>query len=101
MKIQDQTLKELSKSQKEKWKQNFQNKIGLVSGDEWHGGNLFYHLVSKPKWDHILEAKRITKLENKEDGVVIIGDVNILSNICKGLFFKIDKQGICMIGVKK
>ena len=93
--------KKIARIVQEKWKKNFQNKIGLVSGDEWHGGNLFYHLVSKPKWDHILKAQKITKLENKEDGVVIIGDVDILSNICSGLFFKIDMQGICMIGIKK
>ena len=72
-----------------------------MGGDEWHGGNLFYHLQSKPKWDNIFETKKTTTLKNKEDGIVIIADVDILSEICKGLFFKVENQGVCMIGVRK
>ena len=77
------------------------NNIELVGGDEWHGGNLFYNLESKPKWDNILNNQKITKLKNKDDGIVIIGDADILSKICNGLFFKVEKEGICMIGIKK
>ena len=85
----------------EKWEDNFTNKIGLVGGDMWHGGNLSYNLKSKPKWDNILEAKKIKTIKNKEDGFVLIGDEYILSKICTGVFFKVENRGICMIGIKR
>ena len=73
----------------------------MVGGDEWHGGNLFYHLKSRPEWDNIFKAKKITTLKSKEDGIVIIGDVDILSKICNGVFFKVENQGVCLIGINK
>ena len=93
--------KKIAKIVQENWTNNFKNKIGLVGGDAWHGGNLFYNLKSKPKWDNIFETKKITTLKNKEDGIVIIGEVDILSKICRGVFFKVENQGICMIGIRK
>ena len=30
-----------------------------------------------------------------------IGDIDILSKICSGVFFEVEKQGICMVGKKK
>ena len=33
-----------------KWDQNFSNEIMYVVGDEWHAGNLSYHLRDRPKW---------------------------------------------------
>ena len=93
--------KKIAKIVQENWTNNFKNKIGLVGGDVWHGGNLFYNLKSKPKWDNIFETKKITTLKNKEDGIVIIGEVDILSKICRGVFFKVENQGICMIGIRK
>ena len=33
-----------------RWDKNFTNKIALVVGDEWLGGNLSYHLQSRPRW---------------------------------------------------
>jgi len=93
--------KKIAKQVQEKWEANFKNKIGVVGGDHWHGGNLFYNLKSKPKWDNIFESKQNLSIKNKEDGFVLIGDADILSNICKGVFFKVEKQGICMIGIKK
>ena len=85
----------------EKWKDNFANEIGLVGGDMWHGGNLSYNLKSKPKWDNILEEKKIRTIKNKKSGFVLIGDEYILSKICEGVFFKVEDHGICMIGQKK
>ena len=84
-----------------KWENNFTNKIGLVGGDEWHGGNLSYHLKSRPVWDNILQGRNNISLENIDGGFVFIGDPNILVKICKGIFFKIKNQGICMHGDKK
>ena len=48
--------KRIAQIVQEKWQDNFENNIGLVGGDEWHGGNLSYHLKSRPKW---LGAKEI------------------------------------------
>ncbi len=84
-----------------KWENNFVNKIGLVGGDEWHAGNLSYHLKSRPIWDNILEGDNNISLENIDGGFVLIGDSNILVKICNEIFFKIENQGICMIGDKK
>ena len=97
----DYSGKKIATIVQEKWENNFTNKIGLVGGDMWYGGNLSYNLKSKPKWDNILEAKKIKTIKNKEDGFVIIGDEYILSKICTGVFFKVENQGICMIGIKR
>ena len=93
--------KEISKIVQKKWNENFVNKIGLVGGDEWHAGNLSYHLDSRPKWDNIFESKNNTSPKNIDDGFVLIGDSDILFKICNGIFFKINNQGVCMIGKKQ
>ncbi len=93
--------KKISKIVQEKWDENFINKIGLIGGDVWHGGNLSYHLKSRPKWDNILENKKNVSLKNIVGGFVLIADPDILQKICNGVFFKIENQGICMIGKKR
>ena len=100
--------KRISRVVQEKWENNFTNKIKLVGGDEWHGGNLSYHLKSRPIWDNILEAKENTLLKDIEGGFVLVGNANILKNICSGEFLNVDINtgkvktlGICMIGTKK
>ena len=60
-----------------------------------------YHLKSRPKWDNLLENKKTISLKNIEGGFVIIGDKETLSQICRGIFFEVEAQGICMIGKKK
>ena len=93
--------KKISQIVQEKWENNFSNKIGVVGGNEWHAGNLSYHLRSRPKWDNIFAFEKVTAPENNEDGFVLIGEADILSKICNGVFFKTEDQGICMIGKKK
>ena len=93
--------RKISKIVQEKWNNNFTNKISLIGGDAWYGGNLSYHLESRPKWDNILESKKNILFDDIDAGFVLIGDVNILSKICTGVFFKSETQGICMIGNKK
>ena len=93
--------KRISHRVQEKWKNNFTNKIELVGGDEWHGGNLSYHLKSRPKWDNILEAKKSIPLKDVDGGFILIGNADILLKICGGVFFNIEGQGICMMGIKK
>ena len=58
--------KRISKIVQEKWENNFTNKIKLVGGNEWHGGNLSYHLKSRPTWDNILEAQKTITPKNIE-----------------------------------
>jgi len=93
--------KKIAQTVEKKWKDKFSNNIGLVGGDEWHGGNLSYHLSSRPKWDNILEKNNNVNFKNTKDGFVLIGEDDILNKICTGYYFKIEKQGVCMIGKKK
>jgi len=93
--------KRISQIVQEKWENNFTNKIKLVGGDEWHGGNLSYHLKSRPKWDNILEAKKTIPLKDIEGGFVLIGNADILLKVCSGIFLEVETQGICMMGKKK
>ena len=93
--------KKVSKIIQKKWEDNYINDIALVAGNEWHGGNLSYHLKTRPKWDNILEDRKKIKLEDVEGGFVIIGDSNILNKICSGIFFELENQGICMVGKRK
>ena len=93
--------KKIARIVQNKWKNNFTEKIGLVGGNEWQGGNLSYHLKSRPKWDNLLESKKTISLKNIEGGFVIIGDKETLSQICGGIFFEVETQGICMMGKKK
>ena len=41
--------KNYKKIQKE-WDNKYNGLIEKVEGDEWHAGNLSYHLKSRPKW---------------------------------------------------
>ena len=79
--------KKIAKIVENQWKNNFTEEIGLVGGNEWQGGNLSYHLKSRPKWDNLLESKKTISLKNIEGGFVIIGDKETLSQICGGIFF--------------
>ena len=93
--------KDISNIVQKKWEDNFINKIELVSGDEWHGGNLSYHLESRPKWDNILKKNKKNPILDPDAGFVIIGDKDILNKICSGIFFVTNEQGVCMIGKKR
>ena len=93
--------KKISEIVQNKWNNNFKNKISLVAGDEWHGGNLSYNLSSRPKWDNIHENNKKIMLKSDLDGFVVIGNYDILSKICSGVFFKVENQGVCMVGIRK
>jgi 4-amino-4-deoxy-L-arabinose transferase-like glycosyltransferase len=88
--------KEIAKLVQSRWDKNFSNKIGVVIGDEWSGGNLSYHLNSRPKWFNKLD-KNLDYL-GKEDGVIYTGNPKILKEVCPGVFGTIKPIGICMIG---
>ncbi|MAZ39597.1 MAG: hypothetical protein CMF49_05695 [Legionellales bacterium] len=49
----------------------------------------------------VYTSLKIISPKNSEDGFVLIGDGDILSKICNGVFFKTENLGICMMGTKK
>jgi 4-amino-4-deoxy-L-arabinose transferase-like glycosyltransferase len=93
--------KKISRIVQTEWEKNFKNEILVVAGDEWHGGNLSYHLKSRPIWDNILNNKKKLLIKDPKSGIIVIGEADILSKICKTVFLKIENQGICMLGIKK
>tara|TARA_A100001011_G_scaffold57806_1_gene56948 strand:- start:690 stop:1031 length:342 start_codon:yes stop_codon:yes gene_type:complete len=88
--------KEIARLVQNKWDDNFVNEIKIVVGDEWAGGNLSYHLKSRPAWFNNLSNK-ITELKANE-GVIYTGNPKILKEICPGVFGVIKPIGYCMIG---
>jgi 4-amino-4-deoxy-L-arabinose transferase-like glycosyltransferase len=90
--------KEIARLVQNRWNENFINKIAIVVGDEWLGGNLSYHLQSRPRWFNNLSPE--LKNLQLDGGVIYTGNADVLKSICPGVFGKIQLQGICMIGVR-
>tara|TARA_Y100001970_G_scaffold173012_1_gene211421 strand:- start:4748 stop:6109 length:1362 start_codon:yes stop_codon:yes gene_type:complete len=88
--------KEIARLVENRWDKNFSNEIGIVIGDEWYGGNLSYHLSSRPKWFNKLD-KNLERV-GSEGGVIYTGNPKVLKKICPGIFGTIRPIGICMIG---
>ena len=94
------------------WNSNFSNKIGWVGGNEWHAGNLSYHLKSKPKWTGGIWQGTKEIPENVNGGIVVIGNYNTdmsIHKICTSLNtsshivtlqLKSFDHNVCMIGKK-
>ena len=92
--------KEIAKSVEEKWNNNFTNTIKSVIGDEWHAGNLSYHLNSNPKW---YSHKNAFVEKSVDDFISTIGkDGFIIVNgeCADGISFIIRNNNICMYGKK-
>ena len=66
--------KKIARAVENEWENNFIENIGWVGGNEWQGGNLSYHLKSRPRWDNLLDSKKTISLKNIEGGFLIIGD---------------------------
>ena len=90
--------KEISYLVQKRWEKNFNNEIKVVVGDEWFAGNLSYHLPSRPKWYNSIENKM--NVINKKDGVIYIGNPDVLKKICPGVYGTLKPIGVCMIGSK-
>ena len=90
--------KEIARLVQNKWDNNFRNEIKIVIGDEWSAGNLSYHLNSRPLWMSTLKNKA-SSIKSSQ-GVIYIGNPEILKKICPGVFGKINPVGYCMIGQK-
>ena len=91
--------KEIAKLVEKRWNKNFYNEIMYVIGDEWHAGNLSYHLTSRPIWFQNIKG-RIDSLDPK-GGIIYTGNSEVLKQLCPGDFGQINKQGFCMIGLKR
>jgi 4-amino-4-deoxy-L-arabinose transferase-like glycosyltransferase len=90
--------KEIARLVQNKWNDNFINEIKVVIGDEWYGGNLSYHLSSRPVW--VNDLKNYSSDITVEHGVIYTGNPKILKKICPGVFGAIKPVGYCMIGKK-
>jgi len=95
----DYTGKEIAELIERRWNKNFLNEIMYIVGDEWHAGNLSYHLPTRPKWFEDIKDE-VNNLD-PNGGIIYTGNSEILKEICPGDFGKINKQGFCMIGLKK
>ena len=89
--------KEIARLVQERWDKNFSNKITIVVGDEWFGGNLSYHLDPRPKW--VSSLKKLNNIDTN-GGVLYVGNPNILKKVCPGIYGTIRPIGICMIGTR-
>ena len=90
--------KEISRLVQNKWDDNFVNDIKIVVGDEWSAGNLSYHLGSRPIWFN--DLKDIVNDISEDQGVIYVGNPQILKKICPGVFGEIKPAGYCMIGMR-
>ena len=88
--------REIAELVESRWYKNFSNEIKYVVGDEWHAGNLSYHISSRPIW--FSSIKDMVEKLDKEGGVVYTGNADVLKQVCPGVYGKIKKQGFCMIG---
>ena len=58
----DYSGKKISEKIQYAWNQNYKETINVVLGDEWHAGNLSYHLQSRPVWEGSITKKRLNLL---------------------------------------
>ena len=92
--------KKIAATVQKKWDENFSNTIKSVIGDEWHAGNLSYHLKSKPKWYSYTAA---FKKKSFNDFITTIGKEGliIVNGECgAGILFTVENNKICMYGKK-
>ena len=56
------------------WNQEHKKTINIVLGDEWHAGNLSYHLKSRPVWDGPVTNDKLN----------LLSKFTCIDNICIG-----------------
>ena len=54
--------KEIAEKTQYVWDQEHNDSITVVLGDEWHAGNLSYHLKSRPVWEGFITKDKINTL---------------------------------------
>ena len=55
--------KEISLKVQNEWRENFDNPINVVLGNEWNAGNLSYHLETRPTWEGNVSLENLDKLD--------------------------------------
>ncbi len=92
--------KEIANNIQEKWDGNFTNTIDSVIGDEWHAGNLSYHLRSKPKWYSYSAAFIDMSVDDFIETIGKNGLIIVNGECTHGISFTIENNKICMSGNK-
>ncbi len=92
--------KEIGKQVQEKWNSNFSNKIKSVIGDEWHAGNLSYHLKSRPKWYSHKTAFVDKSLDDFIETIGKNGFIIVNGECSNYISYVIEGNKICMSGNK-
>jgi len=88
--------KEIAKIVQEKWDNNFKDEIKSVIGDEWHAGNLSYHLKSNPKWYSHSTAFVEKTVDEFIDTIGKDGFIIVNGECSTGVSFIIKNNNICM-----
>jgi len=93
----------ISKRVQEEWNKNYSNEIRTVIGDEWHAGNLSYHLKTRPKWF----PKSVTDIRSPDYGKQLNHQLKNLDHgwvsvapfgfNCRGVSFDLSFFRLCMI----
>lgn len=102
----DYTGRLIANEIQKKYNNNFDGEIVWVVGDEWHAGNLSYHLESRPKWFYVGGSKNPLHDDSLKKGgnVFTIGITEKkiskqFSKVCeatKGKFYIIKSIGFCL-----
>ena len=92
--------KEISSLVQKKWNDNFKNKIKSVIGDEWHAGNLSYHLKSNPKWYSHSNAFVEKSIDDFIETIGKDGFIIVNGECPHGISFVVKNNKICMSGEK-
>ena len=69
-------------------------------GDEWHAGNLSYHLKSNPKWYSHSSAFVEKTVDNFIETIGKEGFIIVNGECSAGVSFVIKNNNICMNGRK-
>ena len=92
--------KEIASLVQEKWNNNFTNSIKSVIGDEWHAGNLSYHLKLNPKWYSYSAAFVDRSFKDFMETIGKDGFIIVNGECTHGTLFTIKNNDICMNGTK-
>jgi len=84
----------------QRWDKNFNNEIKSVIGDEWHAGNLSYHLESRPRWYSHSSAFEEKSADDFIDSIGKNGFIIVDGECYQGVSFIINNINICMYGKK-
>ena len=91
---------EIAKSVQQKWDNNFKNTIKTVIGDEWHAGNLSYHLKSNPRWYSHSNAFVEKSVDDFIETIGKDGFIIVNGECSQGTSFIIKNINICIHGEK-